>query len=359
MSQLLSFTGTCEARLDSNNSGNTIPLLSVPQILSSYQELRDEYYLAVDFRLESLRGEISLLESFQQAPFPNFYPEDSAAKKLEKKFEIDQKYPSVGLEILKRSDAGNLIRLSEILLQNKGSVLHSELRMPYLGTGDVKLMGEIDELFIRLNDKGYGVISSSNDYLQIEGDYSCIISGFKRKKEAALKYSTKDLLAAGLLVAEPPRIILKWNNSVMKYLAQAIKDLGYTSAHIDSGVSSLVALEEVRTQLRSLTINNADTLSDSAIMESILGFVNLTDLRLYHTPRKGLDFRRILQSFDLHYFSVYSSELVSSQIDVIITTLDEMGKTYGVLDIRRNSSPTTASQAAKNNLIAKNWNILE
>lgn len=181
MGQLLSLTGTCDLQLTATNSTNINSLLDIGAILADYNELKSEYHLAYDCRLESLRCEARLLDSLAQAPFPNIYPEDSVSKKLEKKFEIERNHPVIGLEILKRSKSGNFIRLSEVLLQNKGSPLHIELRIPYLGTGAVKLLGASDEIGVRCRERGYGAISSPNDYLQIEGDYSINVSGVKKQ----------------------------------------------------------------------------------------------------------------------------------------------------------------------------------
>lgn len=357
MTQLLSFTGTCEARLDSANSGNTILLLSVSQILSPYEGLKDDYYIAVDFRLESLRGEISLLESLEKAPFPNFYPEDSVAKKLEKKFEVDQRYPSMGLEILKRSSSGNLIRLSEIWLQNKGAAIHAELRIPYLGTGPVKLFGETDELFLRLNDKGYGLISSSNDYLQIEGDFSVTVSGIKRKIDAPNPIDLELLWEKG---------ILRVSGGILESLPTAYPNINALRETIkrdkfaalgfrQSQIFSLEYLGEVANSIEYLDITRCYHLKTTTLNQEIFSFTSLRELRMDSVDRSGLDFESLVTVLPITVLYASRCNLTDVEIETILTSLVSTGRTNGQLRLQQNASLTTNAVAARNDLMASGW----
>ncbi|NEP40083.1 MAG: hypothetical protein F6K35_12900 [Okeania sp. SIO2H7] len=196
--------------------------------------------------------------------------------------------------------------------------------------------------------------------MQIETDYICTITGFKKKEDEKVKYSTGELLQAGLLTFNSGRVFFQENNQTLKSYAKAIVDLNAdTLSLLNAGITSLNNLvnSEAQEIVTNLTINNCDVLPNSEFAK-LINFVNLTTLVCRNTPRDKADWRTIIQALNLINIDLLLSGLTQETADLICIELDNRGNVNGSLELSKNNGVSNASQAARNNLIAKGWTIL-
>ena len=137
------------------------------------------YHYDVIFKIESFRLLINI-ESLAVAPFPDIYPEDSAGTKNNKLLQTEHHNPHIIFRIFKNQGDVDY-ELGDVYLQNKGMQYNKSLLRPYLmdGNTNVKLWGLNNILKARLVNKTYGLLSI-DDFLQIEIDYSYIITGIEK-----------------------------------------------------------------------------------------------------------------------------------------------------------------------------------
>ncbi|NEP38559.1 MAG: hypothetical protein F6K35_04535, partial [Okeania sp. SIO2H7] len=209
---------------------------------------------------------------------------------------------------------------------------------------------------LNLNEQSLG----NDDYLQIETDYICTITGFKKKEDEKVKYSTGELLQAGLLTFNNGRVFFQENNKTLELYAQAMVDLSTDIVILaNSGITSLNGLvnSEAREIVTQLTINNCDYLPNSEFLK-LVNLVNLTTLICRNTSRDKVDWRTIIQALNLTVIDLLLCWLTQETADLICRELDNKGNINGHLNLSNNNGVTTASQTARNNLIAKGWTIL-
>lgn len=162
--------------------------------------------------LESIRLDI-YLPSFDKAPFPEIYPEMSAAEKNVALMETEKKAPKTGIAFYRRKAGETSWRyLSEIILQNRGRRTQIPVVVPYLTTNQLKILGRGTQLGIEMINYGNGVIGNgpitnnrSLDRVQIEGDYRFDLdkSEFNRTRRVTVQQS--------VMAGEAPQIAIAAN----------------------------------------------------------------------------------------------------------------------------------------------------
>lgn len=146
-----------------------IEILNCADSFAEYSELTSSYYLGKSFYLEALSGAI-YLPSYQQAPFPDIFPEMNAAEKIAAMLAVEEDYPFVGLRFHARKGTGAWSTLATARLQNKGRETTIPFTIPYLTINQLKLLSPDDRLGISIINYGHGVLGAG-DYINLEGDF--------------------------------------------------------------------------------------------------------------------------------------------------------------------------------------------
>jgi hypothetical protein len=146
-----------------------IEILNCSQAFAEYEDLSLTYYLGKSFYLEALSGAIHL-PSYQQAPFPETYPEMNSAEKIAAMLVVEEGYPFVGLRFHARKGTAPWSTLATARLQNRGRETTIPFVIPYLTVNNLKLLNPDDRLGISVINYGHGVLGSG-DYINIEGDF--------------------------------------------------------------------------------------------------------------------------------------------------------------------------------------------
>ncbi|AMW28561.1 hypothetical protein [Limnospira platensis] len=128
--------------------------------------------------LESLTASV-WCPSFPRSPYPEFYPEDSAAERAAKLMKLESNHPKFGLQLLRRKSAtGPWIEAACPIIQNRGRRFYVPLINPYLTANEVKIFGRFDRLGVSFKDYGDGILGGGSitsnriyDTLYIEGEY--------------------------------------------------------------------------------------------------------------------------------------------------------------------------------------------
>jgi hypothetical protein len=147
-----------------------IEILNCAEHFAEYDSLSTSYFLGKGFYLEALSGAV-YLPFYQEAPFPDIYPEMSAAEKIAAMLVIEKDYPFVGLRLhARKGSSGAWSTLSNVRLQNKGRETTIPLVIPYLTVNNLKLLSPDDRLGISIFNYGHGVLGLG-DYINLEGDF--------------------------------------------------------------------------------------------------------------------------------------------------------------------------------------------
>lgn len=155
--------------ITSTDGTGIIEILNCASVFAEYDALSISYYLGKSFYLEALSGAI-YLPSYQQAPYPEIFPEMSAAEKIAAMLQIEEDYPFIGLRFHARKGAGAWSTLATARLQNKGRETTIPFTIPYLTINQLKLLSPDDSLGISIINYGHGVLGTG-DYINFEGDY--------------------------------------------------------------------------------------------------------------------------------------------------------------------------------------------
>jgi len=162
-------TRTFRRNITSVNGTGIIEILNCANVFAEYDFLSASYYLGKSFYLEALSGAI-YLPSYQEAPYPDIYPEMSAAEKIAAMLVVEKDYPFVGLRFHARKGAGEWSTLATARLQNKGRETTIPFTIPYLTINQLKLLSPDDRLGISIINYGHGVLGNG-DYINLEGDF--------------------------------------------------------------------------------------------------------------------------------------------------------------------------------------------
>lgn len=162
-------TKTFRRSITSADGTGIIEILNCADSFSEYNALSTSYYLGKSFYLEALSGAI-YLPSYQQAPFPEIFPEMNAAEKIAAMLAIEEEYPFVGLRFHARKGTGAWSVLATARLQNKGRETTIPFTIPYLTINQLKLLSPDDRLGISIINYGHGVLGAG-DYINLEGDF--------------------------------------------------------------------------------------------------------------------------------------------------------------------------------------------
>lgn len=162
-------TKTFRRSITSADGTGIIEILNCASAFAEYDALSTSYYLGKSFYLEALSGAI-YLPSYQQAPYPEIFPEMSAAEKIAAMLQIEEDYPFIGLRFHARKGAGAWSTLATARLQNKGRETTIPFTIPYLTINQLKLLSPDDSLGISIINYGHGVLGTG-DYINLEGDY--------------------------------------------------------------------------------------------------------------------------------------------------------------------------------------------
>jgi hypothetical protein len=146
-----------------------IEILNCSQAFAEYEDLGLTYYLGKSFYLEALSGAVHL-PSYQQAPFPETYPEMNSAEKIAAMLVVEEEYPFVGLRFHARKGTAPWSTLATARLQNRGRETTIPFVIPYLTVNNLKLLNPDDRLGISIMNYGHGVLGAG-DYINIEGDF--------------------------------------------------------------------------------------------------------------------------------------------------------------------------------------------
>lgn len=162
-------TNTFRRSISASDGTGIIEILNCASEFEKYAQLSATYLLGRSFYLEALSGAI-YLPSYQQAPFPEIYPEMNAAEKIAASLKIEENYPFLGLRFHARKGTGNWAPLATARLQNKGRELTIPFVIPYLTVNQLKLLGPDDRLGVSIINYGHGVLGAG-DYINFEADY--------------------------------------------------------------------------------------------------------------------------------------------------------------------------------------------
>ncbi|MEG4032205.1 MULTISPECIES: hypothetical protein [unclassified Microcoleus] len=155
--------------ITSADGTGVIEILNCASVFAEYDPLSISYYLGKSFYLEALSGAI-YLPSYQQAPFPEIFPEMNSAEKIAAMLAVEEDYPFVGLRFHARKGSGAWSVLATARLQNKGRETTIPFVIPYLTINQLKLLSPDDSLGISIINYGHGVLGLG-DYINLEGDY--------------------------------------------------------------------------------------------------------------------------------------------------------------------------------------------
>ena len=128
--------------------------------------------------LESLTASV-WCPSFPRSPYPEFYPEDSAAERAAKLMKLESNHPKFGWQLLRRKSAtGSWVEAACPVIQNRGRRFYVPLINPYLTANEVKILGSADQLGVSFKDYGNGILGGGSiasnriyDTLYIEGEH--------------------------------------------------------------------------------------------------------------------------------------------------------------------------------------------
>ncbi|MEG4066252.1 hypothetical protein QUA42_02670 [Microcoleus sp. Pol11C2] len=162
-------TRTFRRSITSADGTGIIEILNCGTAFAEYDPLAVSYYLGKSFYLEALSGAI-YLPSYQEAPYPDIYPEMNAAEKIAAMLAIEKDYPFVGLRFHARKGSGAWSTLATARLQNKGRETTIPFVIPYLTINQLKLLSPDDSLGISIINYGHGVLGLG-DYINLEGDF--------------------------------------------------------------------------------------------------------------------------------------------------------------------------------------------
>ncbi|MEG5048656.1 hypothetical protein [Microcoleus sp. B4-C1] len=162
-------TRTFRRNITSADGTGIIEILNCANAFTEYDSLSTSYYLGKSFYLEALSGAI-YLPSYQQAPFPEIFPEMNAADKIAAMLVVEENYPFVGLRFHAKKGNGAWSTLATARLQNKGRETTIPFTIPYLTINQLKLLSPDDSLGLSIINYGHGVLGSG-DYINIEGDF--------------------------------------------------------------------------------------------------------------------------------------------------------------------------------------------
>lgn len=165
----LGSTQTFRRSITSADGTGIIEILNCAASFTEYASLSTSYFLGKSFYLEAFSGAI-YLPSYQQAPFPEIFPEMNAAEKIAAMLAIEEEYPFVGLRFHARKGAGAWSTLATARLQNKGRETTIPFTIPYLTINQLKLLSPDDSLGISIINYGHGVLGAG-DYINLEGDF--------------------------------------------------------------------------------------------------------------------------------------------------------------------------------------------
>jgi hypothetical protein len=171
--------GTAGLIIRRNDRNATHELIRVEDIIERFtSNLDPRWTYSASFYLESVRLSV-YLPSFEKATFPETFPEDSTAEKMEKLMQVEQRYQKTGLQFL-RSGYGftGQMELATVILQNRGRETQIPVIVPYLTVNQLKILGREDRLYVRCVDFGSGKLGEGiyeglrlNDRLQIEAEW--------------------------------------------------------------------------------------------------------------------------------------------------------------------------------------------
>jgi hypothetical protein len=162
-------TRTFRRAITSADGTGIIEILNCAEAFTVYSSLESTYFLERSFYLEALSGAV-YLPSLQTAPFPDIYPEMTAAEKIAAMIKIEEDYPFLGLRFHARKGAGSWSTLATALLQNRGRETQIPFTIPYLTVNQLKLLSPDDRLGISIINYGDGVLGAG-DYINLEGDF--------------------------------------------------------------------------------------------------------------------------------------------------------------------------------------------
>ena len=402
MPELLTESGTISASFKASNANSLLNVCDVPAILKSipgYDELENDYYLGVEFNLESLKAAVDLRNSLGEAPFPPIKASDESPVRLSKFAEIINGYPKLGIEILKGDDK----KIGGFDLQNKGIILDIEMRYPFLSTGYVKLLGAGDRLKLRLYDYGDGLIKGSKDYIAIEGDYTLKINGVRKNQQTSeqpVVVSTGGVDTADITLIQEKLIALQEGLTKVEQLLEdgkpTIAELkSMNIVNFSTGILTvkpytvslavqltnwfpwiqnwnlasanelrdLHPISDIKSPLRQLNLSNCSKLKN---IKALKHLTTLERLTLYRVDCSQSNLPDIIQAnLALHYLDVRQTHLTSSQVDAILTSFENTKTqrmavapptSFNIL-LSQNESPSENGIAIINNLRADGWSI--
>ncbi|MEL7038660.1 MAG: hypothetical protein AAFO04_24055 [Cyanobacteria bacterium J06592_8] len=146
---------------------------------------------AVNVVIESIRLDV-YLPSFTKAPFPEIYPEMSAAEKNVELMKTEQKAPKTGLAFYRWAN-NSWHYLSEIVLQNRGRRTQIPVIIPYFTTNEIKILGRNSKIGYQVVDYGNGTIGNGDitsfqpfDKVQIEGDWRIEVEEINLRRNTSI-----------------------------------------------------------------------------------------------------------------------------------------------------------------------------
>lgn len=354
---LFNFTGNAKVQI----SGDRLKkrsLIDVDDLVrGKLLKLEDTYHTGVSFQLEACRLSYKL-PSLRKSPYPEIEFADNLATKMAKISDVQANHPFIELNIFhKKSGFNKEDLIASIALQNKGVVGYADLLKPYLTTGDVKLLGVDSELSIEVDANTNSL--TSEDWLQIECDYTCVISGIEKpKKPEPEAFDFKPFwdnnilqISGGFLFSNPQQ----YPN--LHAMAEAVKSFKFSSIRLRaSNITSLGKILDVAPMIKALDLDLCRQIESNTFSSEINQFVSLQHLATNSANREGIDFG-FLEGKPIVYFSASSCSLAEAQIEQILTILDSNGREEGSCFMRYNAGLTTAATAARDNLVSKGWSV--
>ncbi|WP_293343171.1 hypothetical protein [Microcoleus sp. CAWBG58] len=162
-------TRTFRRTITSADGTGIIEILNCADAFAEYISLSNSHHLGRSFYLEAFSGAIHL-PSYKKAPYPDIYPEMTAAEKIAAMLAIEEDYPFVGLRFHARKGTGTWSDLATARLQNKGRETTIPFTIPYLTINQLKLLSPDDRLGVSIINYGHGVLGAG-DYINLEGDF--------------------------------------------------------------------------------------------------------------------------------------------------------------------------------------------
>jgi hypothetical protein len=163
-------TQTFRRKITSADGTGIVEILNCATSFLPYASLDTNWFVGKNFYLEALSGAV-YLPSIQAAPFPDIYPEMTAAEKIAAMIKIEEDYPFLGLRFhAKKGASGQWNDLATALLQNRGRETTIPFVIPYLTVNQLKLLSASDILGVSIINYGHGVLGIG-DYINLEGDF--------------------------------------------------------------------------------------------------------------------------------------------------------------------------------------------